>query len=336
MKILGIETSCDETAAAVVNDQRQILSNVIHSQVETHQPYGGVVPEIGARNHLIYLQQVIDQALSEAATPLAEIDAIAVTAGPGLIGGVMVGVMMAKAIAAAWSKPIIAINHLEAHALTARLSDNVPFPFLLLLISGGHCQFLLVRDFGVYHLLGQTIDDAVGEAFDKVARSLELDYPGGPQIERLARQGDPKRFALPRPLKGRPGCDISLAGLKTAVRLVIEKDGFDKERDQADLAASFQTAIGDCLIDRLKNCLESLPHSVKHLVVAGGVAANQYLRQRLQAEAAAHNVELVAPPVALCTDNAAMIAWAGIEHFSRGHSSALTFIPRPRWPLTEL
>lgn len=334
--VLGIETSCDETAAAVVRGDKTILSNIVHSQMQEHLPYGGVVPEIAARSHLTYLDAVITQALTQANVTLEELDAIAVTAGPGLIGGVMVGVMAAKAIAAVHQKPFIAINHLEGHALTARLTDEVSFPFILLLISGGHCQFILAKELGHYEVLGQTIDDAMGEAFDKIAQLLELDYPGGPEIEKLAKVGNPDRFALPMPLKGKPGCDLSFSGLKTAVRQLIENHGFNGASDRADIAASFQRTITETLCNRLKNCLQLHGESVTNLVVAGGVAANQYLRGKLEEVATEYKKRLVVPPPKLCTDNAVMIAWAGCERLKAGYISKLDFAPRPRWPLTEI
>lgn len=334
--VLGIETSCDETAAAIVCSDKTILSNIIHSQMQEHLPYGGVVPEIAARSHLNYLDSVITQALRQANVTLEEIDAVAVTAGPGLIGGVMVGVMAAKAIAAVHQKPFIAVNHLEGHALTARLTDKVPFPFILLLISGGHCQFILARELGHYEVLGQTIDDAVGEAFDKIAQLLELDYPGGPQIEKLAGTGNPNCFVLPMPLKGKPGCDLSFSGLKTAVRQIIENQEFNNASDRADIAASFQKTIAETLCSRLKNCLELYGESIATLVVAGGVAANQYLRKKLEEVAAEYQKRLVVPPPGLCTDNAVMIAWAGCERLKAGYISKLDFTPRPRWPLAEI
>jgi len=333
MIILGIETSCDETAAAVVRDDRTILSNVLVSQIPSHQPYGGVVPEKAARAHLDFLQPIIEQALQEADVTLDSLDGIAVTAGPGLIGGVLVGVMIAKAIAAAQKIPFIAVNHLEGHALTGRLTDDVPFPFLLLLISGGHCQFLEVTGVGQYRLLGATIDDAVGEAFDKVARIFGLSYPGGPALENLARSGNGKRFDLPRPLKGRPGCDLSFSGLKTAVRLVAEKHTPLSPQDKADLAASFQEAVADCLEERAQKAFQMLHNPVTHFVVAGGVAANAMLRTRLSVLCAFEGFTFVAPPLELCTDNAAMIAWVGIEKLRLGQQDDLNFIPRPRWPL---
>jgi N6-L-threonylcarbamoyladenine synthase len=345
MRILGIETSCDETAAAVVSSDRQILSTIVHSQITDHQPYGGVVPEIAARNHLAHLQPVIREALHQAQMSLSDIDGLAVTAGPGLIGGVMVGVMAAKAMAAALNKPFLAINHLEGHALTVRLTDATPFPFLLLLMSGGHCQILLVKELANYQILGQTIDDAAGEAFDKVAKCLDLDYPGGPQIEQLALTGDETRYPLPRPLKGRAGCDFSFAGLKTAARQLILGGEVVSEQDRADLCASFQAAVRDCLLDRLQHALAKLTElaelgdlsaPVNHVVLAGGVAANQALRGALTNLCSEHHKIFVAPPLKLCTDNAVMIAWAGLERLERGWTSPLDFKPRPRWPLTEL
>lgn len=338
MIVLGIETSCDETAAAIVTADRLILSNVIHSQIPDHQPYGGVVPEISARNHLIFIDRVIAQALNQAHKTLEEIDAIAVTSGPGLIGGVMVGVMVAKAIAASLNKPFLAINHLEGHALVARLTNDVPFPYLLLLLSGGHCQIILVKGLGDYQLLGRTMDDAAGEAFDKVAKCLDLDYPGGPQVEQLAKMGSSKRFMLPRPLKGRPGCDFSFAGLKTAVRQLVDKGQIKTDQDKADLCAGFQRVVADCLVDRLTNCLQMISDQVEisHVVLSGGVAANQMLRGTLENICLKFNKIFVAPPIHLCTDNGVMIAWAGLERFQVGKMSSLSVAPRPRWPLTEL
>jgi N6-L-threonylcarbamoyladenine synthase len=335
MRILGIETSCDETSAAIVTDGGAILSTITKTQLENHLPYGGVVPEISARAHLDLLPKVIEASCLKANLSLQDIDAIAVTAGPGLIGGVMVGVMAAKAMAAALDKPILAINHLEGHALTARLDPGVDFPFLLLLISGGHCQFLEVQNVGKYRLLGTTLDDASGEAFDKVARLLDLDYPGGPLIEKLAKEGDPKRFAFPRPLLHRPNCDFSFAGLKTAVRTQIEHLGQLSDQDKKDIAASFQEAVADCLADRLGYALKMCELKPTAVVVAGGVASNEHLRARLTATCITQGIPFIAPPIWLCTDNAAMIAWAGVEHFRLGHKSPLSFAPRPRWPLVD-
>lgn len=338
MIVLGIETSCDETSAAVVAADRRILSNVVLSQIADHRPYGGVVPEIAARAHLKHLPSLIRQALDEAGLGLDDISAVAATGGPGLIGGVMVGVMTAKAIAAVRALPFLAVNHLEGHALTARLTDDLPFPYLLLLVSGGHSQLLSVEGVGRYRRLGTTIDDAVGEAFDKVAKMLGLGYPGGPLVERAARGGDPQRFDLPRPMAGRPGCDFSFSGLKTAVRQRLDALGPGplSERDAADLAASFQAAVADSITDRTGRAIalfrEAHPRGGA-LVVAGGVAANAMLRDRLTRTAAAAGLPFVAPPSKLCTDNAAMIAWAGIERLHLGLQDDFGFAPRPRWPL---
>ena len=338
MIVLGIETSCDETAAAVLRDDRTIMGEVVLSQLAEHRPYGGIVPEIAARAHLETLDDIVARAMAEAGIGFAQLDGIAATGGPGLIGGVLVGVTMAKAIALVHDKPFLAINHLGGHALTARLTDGLDFPYLLLLVSGGHCQLLTVEGVGRYRRLGGTIDDAVGEAFDKAAKMLGLGYPGGPPGEALARRGDPQRFPLPRPMLGRPGCDFSFSGLKTAVRRHIEAlpPGPVSETDAADLCAAFQTAVGDVLADRCRNALRAFraAHPASDaLVVAGGVAANQYLRGRLAEVAEAAGVRLIAPPLRLCTDNAAMIAWAGIERLRLGLSDGLDFAPRPRWPL---
>jgi N6-L-threonylcarbamoyladenine synthase len=336
--VLGIETSCDETAAAVVDEQRRIRSDLVLSQIALHQPYGGIVPEIAARAHLDHLDTMIAKALAEAGVDFTALSAVAATGGPGLIGGVIVGVMTAKALALARNLPFIAVNHLEGHALSARLSHDAAFPYLLLLVSGGHCQLLIVEEVGRYVRLGTTIDDAAGEAFDKSAKLLGLGYPGGPAIERAARAGDPARFPLPRPLKGRPGCDFSFAGLKTAIRQLVEKwpAGTIEPQDVSHIAASFQAAVADVLTDRTANAIALFKRrhpDGRSLVVAGGVAANTALRERLAALANAHGLTLVAPPARLCTDNAAMIAWAGIERLQRGLVDTLDFAPRPRWPL---
>ena len=337
MLVLGIETSCDETSASLVTDAREILSNVILSQNDAHAPYGGVVPEIAARSHIEHIDHVLEQAFAEAGCALSDVDAVAVTTGPGLIGGVIVGTMTGKAIASALKKPFVAVNHLEAHALTVRLTDQVAFPYLLLLVSGGHCQILAVEGVGRYRKLGGTLDDALGEAFDKTAKLMGLGYPGGPLVEQLAKQGNPKRFAFPLPLKGREGCDMSFSGLKTAVRLAIRELGTLTQQDIADICASFQYTAGEVLKDRMHNAFREFKreHNTKILVVAGGVAANQYLLTCLKHIAAEYGFTIVAPPVRLCTDNAAMIAWAGIERLKLGMTSPLDIEPRARWPLTE-
>ncbi len=334
--VLGLETSCDETAVALVDSNRRIVAQRLLSQIAEHTPFGGVVPEIAARAHLDHLDRLIAETMAEAGLGYADLSAVAATAGPGLIGGVIVGVTTAKAIALAHDLPFIGVNHLEGHALTARLTDDVAFPYLLLLVSGGHCQLLAVEGVGRYRRLGTTIDDAVGEAFDKTAKLLGLGFPGGPAVEKAALNGKPDRFALPRPMLGRPGCDFSLAGLKTAVRLAAEKLGDASEQDIADLCASFQAAIGDVLVDRCRRALDVF--TAEHqgsptLVVAGGVAANAYLRQRLLDMSEKSGARLVAPPPRLCTDNAAMIAWAGVERLRLGQLDTLDLAPRPRWPL---
>ncbi|MDE2227746.1 MAG: tRNA (adenosine(37)-N6)-threonylcarbamoyltransferase complex transferase subunit TsaD [Alphaproteobacteria bacterium] len=340
MLVLGIETSCDETAASVVEDAvafgRRIRSTLVLSQLAEHRPYGGVVPEIAARAHLEHLDGLIAQALREAAIGFGDLSGVAATGGPGLIGGVIVGVMEAKAIAYARTLPFVAVNHLEGHALSVRLVEDVAFPYLLLLVSGGHCQLLAVEGVGAYRRLGTTIDDAAGECFDKGAKLLGLGYPGGPAIERAARGGNAGRFPLPRPLAGKPGCDFSFSGLKTALAETVRRAGALDDRARADLAASLQAAIVDCLHDRTAHAAERFTarHGGGHaLVAAGGVAANANLRPRLTQLAAERGLRFVAPPPALCTDNAAMIAWAGIERLKLGLADPLDFAPRPRWPL---
>lgn len=345
MRVLGIETSCDETAVAVVEAPSggvgghapvgKILANVVYSQLVEHRRFGGVVPEIAARAHLERIDGLIEDALVAAGVGLDDLDGIAATGGPGLIGGVMVGVMTAKALAFAHDKPFLAVNHLEGHALSVRLTEPVEFPYLLLLVSGGHCQLFTVcgadSQGGDFTRLGTTIDDAVGECFDKTAKLLGLGFPGGPAVEKAAIGGDPKRFALPRPMWRKPGCDFSFSGLKTAVRQTVEKLDLEDAAIVKDLCASFQRTVGDVLVDRCANALALVPMPV--LVVAGGVAANIYLRGRLEEVAAAHGARLVAPPVGLCTDNGAMIAWAGVERLRLGLTDTLDFRPRPRWPL---
>lgn len=336
--VLGIETSCDETAAAVVAGDRRILSSIVLSQLEDHKAYGGVVPEIAARAHIEHLDGLVERALAEAGVDFTDLSGIAATAGPGLIGGVLVGLVTGKAMAAAAGLPFIAVNHLEGHALSARLSHGIEFPFLLLLVTGGHCQLIAAEGLGRYERLGTTIDDAIGEAFDKTARMLGMGYPGGPEIERAARRGNPKRYALPRPMRGRDGCDFSFSGLKTAVRRITDAGPLSAQ-DVADVAASFQAAVGDVVADRTRSAMANF--SVKFgrghpLVVAGGVAANIALRTRLDAGATRAGFTLVAPPKELCTDNAAMIAWAGVERLRAGLTDGLDAPGRARWPLAEL
>jgi len=327
--ILGIESSCDETAAALVTSERAILAQRIASQDDAHRPYGGVVPEIAARAHAERLAPLIEGTLADAGLSLGEVDAIAATAGPGLIGGVMVGLVTGKALAMASGKPLIAINHLEGHALSPRLADaGLRFPYALLLVSGGHCQILRVEGVGQYRRMAATIDDALGEAFDKTAKILGLGYPGGPKVERLACSGDARAVHLPRPLLGSSEPHFSFAGLKSAVMRARDSG---QHRDE-DIAASFQQAAIDCVIDRLQRALATMGE-VTALVVAGGVAANQAMRGALERLAAAHGLPFSAPPLPLCTDNAAMIAWAGAERHAQGQSDPLDFVARPRWPL---
>lgn len=340
MVILGIETSCDETAASCVTGDKQILSNIVSTQIAEHRAFGGVVPEIAARAHLNHIECIVENALKEAGVSLEMLDGIAVTGGPGLIGGVIVGVMMAKGLSLAQNIPFIPINHLEAHALTVRLTHDVSFPYLLLLVSGGHCQFLIVEDIGVYTYLGGTLDDALGECLDKTARLLGYSYPGGPIIEQLALTGNPEAFSLPKPLKGQAGCSFSFSGLKTAARKVILENNYPSSPTfQADFCASFQKTIGEILTDRCSHALTmalSKHSSLTTLVVGGGVAANQYFKAHLAQWATKKGVAIMTPPINLCTDNGAMIAWAGIERFKRGLIGSLDFAPRPRWPLVDL
>jgi N6-L-threonylcarbamoyladenine synthase len=340
--VLGIETTCDETAAAIVSlapdGARRILANRIRSQITEHAAFGGVVPEIAARAHIGVLDTMIADACSEAGVGLDAIDGIAVSAGPGLIGGVLVGLTTAKALALALDKPLLCLNHLEAHALTARLVEDVTFPYLLLLVSGGHTQLLAVEGVGQYRRLGTTIDDAIGEAFDKVAKMLSLGFPGGPAVEQAAQDGNAERFALPRPLLGKPEPNFSLSGLKTAVRLAAEATQPMTKRDVVDLCASFQAAIVDCVVDRTRVAIRLFRKEVgmpTALVIAGGVGANRAIRQALQRSATESGLRLVIPPPALCTDNAAMVAWAGLERLRLGQSDPLDFAARARWPLDE-
>ncbi|GGB54037.1 tRNA (adenosine(37)-N6)-threonylcarbamoyltransferase complex transferase subunit TsaD [Blastomonas aquatica] len=327
--ILGIESSCDESAAALIGSDRSILAHRLAGQEDAHRPYGGVVPEIAARAHVQVLTPLIEAALNDAGLTLDDVDAVAATAGPGLIGGVMVGLVTAKALAMAAGKPLIAVNHLEGHALSPRLADSsLEFPYLLLLVSGGHCQILRVDGVGQYRRLATTIDDAAGEAFDKTAKILGLGYPGGPRVEALAKTGDARAVPLPRPLLGSAEPHFSFAGLKSAVLRAAQSGNYRPE----DIAASFQAAVVDCLIDRLEKAIaQGGPAS--HLVVAGGVAANGAIRSALEALAARHDMGFVAPPLWLCTDNAAMIGWAGAERFALGLTDPLDIAARPRWPL---
>ncbi len=347
--ILGIESSCDDTAAAVVRGipgqgGGEILSSIVAGQVDLHAAFGGVVPEIAARAHAERVDICVEQALAEAGLALADVDAIAVTAGPGLIGGVMSGVMAAKGLAAGAGKPLIGINHLAGHALTPRLTDGLEFPYLMLLVSGGHCQFIAVAGPDSFHRLGGTIDDAPGEAFDKTAKLLALGYPGGPEVEREALRGDPTRFKFPRPLLDRPGCDMSFSGLKTALRrerdrIVAEKSGLPRQ-DRADLCAGFQAAVADVLAEKSRRaCLafqEAYDSPAPVLAVAGGVSANALIRAQLDTVAQAAGFAFLAPPLALCTDNAAMIAWAGLEQMALPDFDPHAEITaRPRWPLDK-
>jgi len=343
MVVLGIETTCDETAAAVVerppSGPGRILSNVVLSQIDEHAAFGGVVPEIAARAHVEALDLIIAQAMKEAGVGFAALDGIAVAAGPGLIGGVIVGLTTAKAIALVREKPLIAVNHLEAHALTARLTNATPFPYCLFLASGGHTQIVAVLGVGNYERLGTTVDDAIGEAFDKVAKLIGLPYPGGPQVEKEARLGDAARIALPRPMLGRPHADFSLSGLKTAFRLEAEKMAPLSEADVRDLCAAFQQSVVDVVADRLRAGLRIFRERTgapTALVAAGGVAANEAIRQVLQQVATEAGTVLVAPPAELCTDNGAMIAWAGAERLALGLTDALDAVPHARWPLKDV
>ncbi len=342
MRVLGLETTCDETAAAIVrlnpNGRGEIICDEIMSQIKEHAAYGGVVPEIAARAHVEAIDGLVRRALAKAGVKIRDLDGIAAAGGPGLIGGVMVGLTTGKALALACGKRFIAINHLEAHALTARLTDGVDFPYLLLLMSGGHTQLIAVKGVGNYERIGTTLDDALGEAFDKVAKMLGLAYPGGPKVEAQANLGDPLRFDLPRPMLRRPNADFSLSGLKTAVRLEVEKLGQLSSDDIADLCASFQAAVVDVLIDRTRAGLRRFHDSCgapTALVVAGGVAANMTIRRALNRFAAEAGLRVVLPPPELCTDNGAMIAWAGIERLRLGLASGMDFAPRARWPLDE-
>ncbi len=348
---LGIESSCDETSAAIVDSNRNILSHIIYSQIPEHQKYGGVVPELAARAHILAIDEVIKLTLERAGKTIDNIDVVAATAGPGLIGGVLVGWMAATGIANATGKPLVAVNHLEGHALVPRLkaasaSDSstnidVEFPYLLMLASGGHCQILLVHGVGKYELVGQTLDDSAGEAFDKISKMLGLGYPGGPIVDKRAQLGDKKRFHFPRPLCDKPGCDFSFSGIKTAARMLLDKtpESDIDEKFINDFCASFQAAVVDCITNRLSNALHDervIKAQPKTMVVAGGVAKNSAVRAAMEELAKKSNMLFAAPPMNLCTDNGAMIAWAGLENYKAGKIVREPVAPRPRWPLTEL
>lgn len=336
MKVLGIETSCDETAIAVVDSNRNILLNEVYSQVKIHAQYGGVIPELAARSHVEILPKLLEEAVNSKKLNLNEIDAIAVTAGPGLIGGVIVGVMVAKGLASALGKPCIPINHLEGHALTARLTNReLDFPYLLLLVSGGHCQIIYVKDLGDYQLLGATKDDSVGEAFDKVAKMLGMGYPGGPAIEKSAMRGDINAYCFPKAFFKEKHCDMSFSGIKTAVSRQIAREGELNDIVKANIAASFQEAISVTLCDRVSRAIEVCKEDFSNVVVAGGVAANRYIASKLEMLCQIYGKKLVVPPINLCTDNGAMIAWAGVEHFLAGNKGDLTFAPRSKWPIAN-
>jgi N6-L-threonylcarbamoyladenine synthase len=339
IRVLGIESSCDETSVAIVADDKTIIAHEVFSQIAAHKPFGGVVPEVAARSHMDHLDEMISRIMMQSKLTYNDIDAIAVTAGPGLIGGVIVGVMYAKAIAAASGKPIIAVNHLEGHALTTRLTNEVEFPFLLMLVSGGHCQLLIVYNVGKYKILGSTMDDAAGECFDKVAKMLGLGYPGGREIEQRAKSGNHKRFKFPKPLSDRPGCDFSFSGLKAAVKRQIDEINKLTEDDINDVCASLQDVISEVLKNRMVNafkiCANEVPEA-KTIILSGGVAANQYIRDKLILAAKEHGFDFMAPPISLCGDNGAMIAWAGIERYKLGLTDNINFVPRSRWSLDQL
>ena len=342
MRILGIETSCDETAAAVVSrDQRgkpMLCSNVVLSQIDEHSAFGGVVPEIAARAHLSAINRVIEMALKQAGTDIAEIDGVGVTSGPGLIGGLIVGLMTAKALSVSRGVPYLGINHLEGHALTARLTDGLDYPYLLLLVSGGHSQIVCVHGLGNYERWATTIDDAAGEVFDKTAKLLGLPFPGGPNVEKAASKGDLQRFNFPMPLKGKDTLNMSFSGLKTAIRQAAQKLSPLSEQDVADLCASLQKTMGDVLADRCAKSMKRFSgihetNQVRSLVVAGGVASNSHIRERIKSVCEDAEWKFIAPAPVLCTDNAAMIGWAALERFERGETSPLDLSPRARWPL---
>ena len=332
MKILGIETSCDDTGVAIVTDKKKILSNIVFSQIKEHAPYKGVVPEIASRSHMKALDIALKNALEEADTSLEEVDAIAATAGPGLIGGVIVGTMFGKSLAYGLNKPYVAINHLEGHLLSPRITNDLEFPYLMLLVSGGHTQFVAALGLGEYKVLGSTMDDAVGEAFDKTGKMLGLEYPAGPLIEKMAKGGDPHRFELPMPLRGRKDPDFSFSGLKTAVSGLIVNSA---KKDMNDICASFQYVVGEILKERTSKALDVFAEisDSKNFAMAGGVGANQYLRAQLESALSEKGFKLYTPPMNLCTDNGAMIAWAGLERFKSGIINNQNFAPKAVWGL---
>jgi len=356
MIVLGIETSCDESAVAIVDDKKNILANVILSQIDQHKIYGGVIPELAARSHLEVIDKLILQALKEADLKFSDIDGFASTCGPGLIGGLIVGMTCAKTLSAIYNKPFLAVNHLEGHALTMRLVDDTEFPYLLLLVSGGHCQILLARGLGDYEKIGETIDDALGEAFDKVAQMLGLPYPGGPEVEKLAKEGDQKKYKFSRPLIDAKNhehlFDFSFSGLKTAVRREIEKiTGMEfnhevtpqkmSQKTKADICASFQSVVAEILINRLQNVVnfheafldDYDDQKIENLIIAGGVSANKFLISKLEIFAKKYGLKIGSPPLKLCTDNASMIAWVGIEKLQNNLIDDLNFLPKARWDL---
>lgn len=340
--VLAIETSCDETSVALVsnthNISERIKSLVTRSQIKEHEIYGGVIPELAARAHLQNIEAIFNKALSDANVLINSITAIAVTAGPGLIGGVLVGVMLAKSLSISLNIPLYAVNHLEGHALTPRLSDNVEFPYLLLLTSGGHCMFVEVLDYGNYKIIGQTLDDAAGECFDKVAKLLGLDFPGGPALEKIAFNGEISKYTFPMPLQHTPVPNFSFSGLKTAVKNCIQKNNISNDQDIADVCASFQYTVGEIFKERFEKAIKISSHKVSKFVMAGGVAANKYLRDTLANACQKYNIQSFMPPMHLCTDNAAMIGWAAIEGINSGklQPTNLDFQPNPRWKLGQV
>ena len=337
--VLGIETSCDETAVAIINSNNQVLSNKLFSQIDLHNKFGGVVPEIAARSHVEFLPDLIEEAFEDAKITLDDIDAVAATGGPGLIGGVIVGVMYGKTLASCINKKFIAINHLEGHALVPKMTENIEYPYLLLLVSGGHCQIVMIEELGKYSIIGKTIDDAAGEAFDKVAKLLDIGYPGGPIVEQYAKKGNERAFEFPKPLLKKGGCDFSFSGLKTAVRNQISKLEEIYEQDKADICASFQYTVSEIINYKILEALKlfscKFPNS-KNVVISGGVAANLYLRQKLSENIKNLGYKLFYPPIDLCTDNAVMIAYAGMERLKNGYCSNLDFEPKSRWNLDEI